>query len=162
MANVDIATTLIKFLAQNPSLVTQFLSHPYSTTQQATGSQQQLSQTDMSEVVTAAAALSTGQNVDLSNLAGVASTLLSQNGGSVHTLTNSLFGTPAQAASITNGATAQASSGVDLGTLVNLAGALMGSAKPKPQNTAASLVDLSDGFDAKDIIGLASLFLQNK
>ena len=56
MANTDIATTLVKFLASNPQLITQFLNHPYSTTQQATGSNVQLSQTDMSEVVTAAAA----------------------------------------------------------------------------------------------------------
>ena len=37
----------------------------------------------------------------------------------------------------------------------------MGASSPKPQ-TGASLVDLSDGFDVKDAIGLASLFLANK
>lgn len=174
MANVDIATTLIQFLAQNPSLITQFLSHPYSVTQEATGAEEQLSQTDMSEVVTAAAALSTGQNVDLSNLSGVASALLSQNGGSVHTLTNALFGTPEQAnaiaqqqqqqASVTSGA-AQPAVGLDLGTLVSLAGALMGSSTPAAQQqqpTGASLINFSDGIDVKDVIGLASLFLSNK
>ena len=163
MANTDIATTLVKFLASNPQLITQFLNHPYSTTQQATGSNVQLSQTDMSEVVTAAAAMSTGNNVDFSNLSSVAAQLLSQNGNSVHQLTNALFGTAqqAQAVQASPAATAQAS-GLNLGTLVNLAGALMGSSSPKPQNTAASLVDLSDGFDVKDAIGLASLFLANK
>lgn len=167
MANVDIASTLIKFLASNPELITQFLNHPYSTTQQATGASQQLSQTDMSEVVTAAAAMSTGQNVDMSNLAGVASTLLAQNGGSVHQLTNALFGTPQQAAQIQQqqASTAQ-SSGLNLGTLVGLAGALMGTgaavSAAKKKKTGADLVDLSDGFDVKDAIGLASLFLANK
>ena len=167
MANVDIASTLIKFLASNPELITQFLNHPYSTTQQATGASQQLSQTDMSEVVTAAAAMSTGQNVDMSNLAGVASTLLAQNGGSVHQLTNALFGTSQQAAQIQQeqASTAQ-SSGLNLGTLVGLAGALMGTgaavSAAKKKKTGADLVDLSDGFDVKDAIGLASLFLANK
>ena len=159
MANTDIATTLVKFLASNPQLITQFLNHPYSTTQQATGSNVQLSQTDMSEVVTAAAAMSTGNNVDFSNLSSVAAQLLSQNGNSVHQLTNALFGT-AEQAQATQAAAAQ-SSGLNLGTLVNLAGALMGASSPKPQ-TGASLVDLSDGFDVKDAIGLASLFLANK
>ena len=159
MANTDLATTLVKFLASNPQLITQFLNHPYSTTQQATGSNVQLSQTDMSEVVTAAAAMSTGNNVDFSNLSSVAAQLLSQNGNSVHQLTNALFGT-AQQAQATQAAGGQ-SSGLNLGTLVNLAGALMGASSPKPQ-TGASLVDLSDGFDVKDAIGLASLFLANK
>ena len=167
MANVDIASTLVQFLASNPELITQFLNHPYSTTQQATGAPQQLSQTDMSEVVTAAAAMSTGQNVDMSNLAGVASTLLAQNGGSVHALTNALFGTPQQAVQIQQQAASGAqSSGLDLGTLVGLAGALMGTgaavSAAKKKKTGADLVDLSDGFDVKDVIGLASLFLANK
>lgn len=168
MANVDIASTLIKFLASNPELITQFLNHPYSTTQQATGASQQLSQTDMSEVVTAAAAMSTGQNVDMSNLAGVASTLLAQNGGSVHQLTNALFGTPQQAVQIQQeqAASGVQSSGLNLGTLVGLAGALMGTgaavSAAKKKKTGADLVDLSDGFDVKDAIGLASMFLANK
>ena len=160
MANVDIASTLVSYLANNPELITQFLDHPYSTTQQATGSPVQLSQTDMSEVVTAAAAMSTGSQVDFSNLASVAANLLSQNGGSVHALTNALFGTSTQAQQ--QAAATPQSSGLDLGTLVNLAGALMGgttSSKPKP---GAGLIDLSDGIDVKDVIGLASLFLSSK
>ena len=169
MANLDIAQTLVKFLAQNPSLITQFLAHPYSTVDQATGADEHLSKKDMSEVVTAAAAMSTGQNVDMSNLAGVASTLLAQNGGSVHALTNALFGTPQQAVQIQQqqqAASGAQSSGLDLGTLVGLAGALMGTgaavSAAKKKKTGADLVDLSDGFDVKDVIGLASLFLANK
>ena len=166
MANTDIASTLVQLLAANPQLITQFLNHPYSTTQQATGSDVQLSQTDMSEVVTAAAAMSTGNNVDFTNLSTVAAQLLAQNGNSVHTLTNTLFGTAAQAQAAQQAApqtTAQAP-GIHLGTLVNRAGALMGgsSSAPKPQPTGASLIDRSDGFDVKDAIGLASLFLANK
>lgn len=172
MANTDIASTLVQFLAKNPSLITQFLDHPYSTTQQATGADEQLSKTDMSEVVTAAAALSTGNNVDFSNLSNVASTLLSQNGGSVHSLTNMLFGTSqqaaaaqAQAAAAQNQqaqAQAQAKPGIDLGTLVNLAGALMGGGTAAQASKPSSLIDLSDGIDVKDIIGLASLFSSMK
>lgn len=182
MANTDIASTLIKFLAQNPQLITQFLNHPYSTTQQATGAPQQLSQTDMSEVVTAAAAMSTGNNVDFSNLPSVAATLLAQNGGSVHALTNTLFGSAQQAQQLqqqqqqqqqlfqpqaAQQQTTAAASGINLGTLVNLAGALMSNSAAaqaqaaKPQ-TGANLIDLSDGFDVKDAIGLASLFLANR
>jgi len=110
--------------------------------------------------------MSTGNNVDFTNLSTIAAQLLAQNGNSVHTLTNTLFGTAAQAQAAQQAApqtTAQAS-GINLGTLVNLAGALMGgsSSAPKPQPTGASLIDLSDGFDVKDAIGLASLFLANK
>lgn len=164
MANADIASTLVNYLAGNPDLITQFLSHPYSTTQQATGAEEQLSKTDMSEVVTAAAALSTGQNVDFTNLSSVASDLLSQNNGSVHSLTSMLFGTPAQAQAASQQAAPNAG-GIDLGTLVSLAGALMGSgastaAAPAP--TGSSLINLADGIDVKDVIGLASLFLSSK
>ena len=35
MANTDIASTLVQFLAANPQLITQFLNHPYSTTQRS-------------------------------------------------------------------------------------------------------------------------------
>ena len=184
--NAEIAKTLVKFLASNPQLITQFLDHPYSVTQKATGSTKKLSQKDMSQVVTAAAAMSTGRNVDLSNLASVAATLLSQNGGSVHTLTNSLFGTSAQAQALQQqqqaaaaqqqaaAAQQQAAPGIDLATLVSLAGALMSTANSAQQAaqpvqqpaqvrpTGADLVDLSDGFDVKDVIGLASIFLANK
>lgn len=190
--NAEIAKTLIKFLASNPQLITQFLDHPYSVTQKATGSTKKLSQKDMSQVVTAAAAMSTGRNVDLSNLASVAATLLSQNGGSVHTLTNSLFGTSAQAQALQQqqqaqlaaqqqaaaaqqqaaAAQQQAAPAIDLATLVSLAGALMSTANSaqaaqpvqpaQVRPTGADLVDFSDGFDVKDVIGLASIFLANK
>ena len=170
MANSDIASSLISYLASNPNLISQFVNHPYSTTQQVAGSNEQLSQEDMSEIVTAAAALSTGKNVDLSNLSEVAATLLSQNGNSVHTLTSSLFGGSAQtqAPSTPAPSTTQASSGLDLGTLINLAGALSGSSAAS--STASSSAakkkktgfDLSDGFDSNDVIGLASLFLSGK
>jgi hypothetical protein len=132
----------------------------------------------MSEVVTAAAAMSTGQNVDYSNLASVAATLLAQNGGSVHSLTNSLFGTSQQAQAAQNQPQTQtqqqaqtaAPSAINLGTLVNLAGALMAGSQAQTQaqaqapvqQTGASLIDLSDGFDVKDAIGLASIFLANR
>ncbi len=165
MANTDIASQLIGFLGSNPQLITQFLDHPYSTVQQATGSEVQLSQSDMSEVVTAAAAMSTGQSIDFGNLASVASALLGQNGNSVHQLTNALFGTSQQAATVQSNAQAQGSA-FNLGTLMSLAGTLMSASNASAQSAAAApassgfgKVDLSDGIGLSDVIGIASLFM---
>jgi hypothetical protein len=163
MANLDIAQTLIKFLAQNPSLITQFLAHPYSTVDQATGQDEHLSKKDMSEVVTAAAALSSGQQFDLGTLATTAATLLGQNGDSVHALTTALFGgqqaKPAPAQPVQQAQPAQQAPALDLGSLVSiasLASAFLG-AGSAPQKAKASgpKLDLSDGFGIEDVAALA-------
>ncbi len=87
-----VASQLMGFLSENPELVSQFVQHPYSTTAEATGSDATISKDDMSQIVTQVAAQTTGQNISSSDVSGIASTLLGQNGGSVHALTSALFG----------------------------------------------------------------------
>lgn len=86
------ASQLMGFLSENPDLVSQFVQHPYSTTAEATGSDATISKDDMSQIVTQVAAQTTGQSISASDVSGIASTLLGQNGGSVHALTSTLFG----------------------------------------------------------------------
>lgn len=135
----SIVSQLIKFLGSNPQLIAQFLSHPYSTTQQATGATSQLSSNDMGQVLTALAGLSSGQEVDYGNLAGIAAQLLGSNGGSAHSLASSLFGgTQAQA---TAAQAAQNNTSLDLGSLVSLAGLagqLLGGGNSAPAATSNS------------------------
>ena len=92
-----VASQLMGFLGDNPDLIKQFVEHPYSTTAQATGTDERISQSDMSQIVTQVAAESTGQTLNIGDLSGIASTLLGQNGGSVHSLTSALFGGAANA-----------------------------------------------------------------
>ena len=87
----SVASQLIGYLGNNPDLISQFIAHPYSTTATATGSDATISQTDMSQIVTQVAAQSAGQSLG-NDVSGIASTLLGQNGGSVHALTSALFG----------------------------------------------------------------------
>ena len=141
--NVDIAQTLMSFLGSNPQMLTEFLDHPYSTTQQATGAEEQLSQQDMSQVVTALAGLAGGKKADMSGLAGLAAGLLTANGGSVHSLVNALFGSSQQPL-----VQQQAAAGVDLGALMQLAGGI-------DMGKLASAVDLSDGLGMDDIMNAA-------
>lgn len=137
MATTDIAQQLIGFLTSNPAQLSNFLNHPYSTVQEATGAKEKLSRDDMSQVITATAAQATGAKLPTDQLAGIASALLSQNGGSVHSLTSALFGGAPKASATNNAA------GLDLGALVNLAGAL-----------DFSKIDLTDGIGIDDVMGL--------
>lgn len=88
----SVASQLMGYLGNNPDLIGQFVQHPYSTTAAAAGTDETISKTDMSQIVTQMMAQTTGQNVAQGDIAGIASTLLGQNGGSVHALTNSIFG----------------------------------------------------------------------
>lgn len=88
----SVASQLIGFLGDNPNLISQFVAHPYSTTAEATGTDETISKDDMSQIVTQVAAQSMGQSLGVGDISGIASTLLGQNGGSVHALTSSLFG----------------------------------------------------------------------
>ena len=149
-SNTDIAQTLVGALSSNPDLLNTFLQHPYTAVQEATGADEKLDKQDMSEVVTAAAGIASGQSIDASSLGGLASTLLGQNGDSVHTLVGSLFGGQGDTASSGgNDTSAQSSGGLDLGSLVNFAGALGGG--------SSKGVDLSDGIGLDDIAGLAGM-----
>ena len=147
-SNTDIAQTLVSALSSNPDLLNTFLQHPYSAVQEATGADEKLDKQDMSEVVTAAAGIASGQSIDASNLGGLASTLLGQNGNSVHTLVGSLFGGQSTASASASDST-QSSGGFDLGSLVNFAGALGGG--------TSKGVDLSDGIGLDDLAGLAGM-----
>lgn len=101
---LSIAQQLFGAVQQNPQTITNLVEHPYSTTQQVTGSAQQLDRTDMSQVITMLAALMGGAQpkqqtqqsagLDLGALANAAQTLLGQNNNSVHDLASTLFSVP--------------------------------------------------------------------
>lgn len=161
MANNNIpqlAEQVVAYLAKNPQLLGQFVEHPYSTVQTATGSSQQLGRVDMSQLLTAAASLASGQTQNASsfnqnNLASLASNLLGQNDNSIHSLASSLFGAKPAPQVQSN-----ANSGLNLGSIVSmaaLAGGLLGATKKKKKPG----LDLSDGLGMDDLINVAGDFL---
>lgn len=121
------ATQLLGFLGDNPDLISQFVQHPYSTTAQATGSDDNISKEDMSQIVTQVAAQSTHQKLGSTDTANIASLLMGQSGGSVHALTSALFGGGAAGSGAAQGSATPAAGGLggmlDLGGLV---GSLLG------------------------------------
>ncbi|MBE6479356.1 MAG: hypothetical protein E7Z98_02430 [Olsenella sp.] len=157
----QLAEQVVKYLGQHPEMLSQFVDHPYSTVQEATKVEEKLDRVDMSQLLTAAASLATGQtqsasSFDSGNLAQLAGNLLGQSDNSIHTLASSLFGakpTQQQAAPQQT----QQGGGLDLGSLVSmatLAGGLLGATKPKKQG-----IDLSDGLDMGEMAQLAGAFL---
>lgn len=90
------AGDLLGALKDNPDLVSQFVSHPYSTTAEATGTDAHISKDDMSQILTQVAAQVSGQHLGQADVASAAQSLLGQNGGSVHALTQALFGAGTQ------------------------------------------------------------------
>ena len=160
MDMLGIAQQLMGATSQNPTLLGQFLDHPYSTTQQVTGASQQLDKTDMSQVLTALAAMTGGQQkpeqLDSNSIANLASQLLGQSNNSVHGLTNMLFGTSQQAAQVQQQAAKKESGGLNLGMLMavaGIAGTLLSANKKKKQQGGG--LDLSDGFGLDDVMALA-------
>lgn len=107
------ASQLIAALGQNPELVSQFAQHPYSTTAKVTGTDETISQKDMSRIVTQVAAQASGAELDTAGTKSLASALMSQSGGSVHSLASALFGGGSQDAS--SGASA---GGFDLSSIL--------------------------------------------
>ena len=156
---LKVASQLLDFLGNDPSLITQFIEHPYSTTAQAIGTEDEISKTDMSQVATAAAALSSNQTLDLGDIANIASALMGQNNNSVHSLTNMLFGGGTQPTQQYVQQQTQPSGALDLGSLVSIAGlasTLLGAggvqqAQPQQQPTG--------GLDLGSIASLAAQFL---
>ena len=116
------AAQLVKYLGNNPQLITQLIEHPYSTCSKATGSSAQISKKDMSQVLTAAAALASGQQLGGSDIANIASALLGQNNNSVHSLASMLFGggNTQQSTQVAQAQTSSAGT-LDLGSLVSMA-----------------------------------------
>lgn len=125
-------------VAKDPSMLSNMLQHPYSTIGNATGNDN-VSKEEASQVVTALSSLACGSAVDFTQLAGMASSMLSQNDGSVHSLANSLLGSgSSQGVNVSNG--------IPTDLVKNIAGA----------------VDLSDGLGLDDILRVAGKFLGGK
>ena len=170
---MKIAKQLLAYLGQNPQLIQQLINHPYSTTAAATGSDTNYSRTDMSQILTAAAALANNQQLGSSDVTNIASALLGQNNNSVHSLASMLFGggnmqQPTQVAQQQT----TSSGTLDLGSLVNmamLASTLMGgmsAANSQQQQVQQQVqqynqpsVNFADGLDIGEIATLAGQFL---
>ena len=138
MNSQDIVQQLISSVVSDPTLLNNLAEHPYSTVRDATGLEE-VTQDQVSQAVTGVSMLANGQELDFGSLASIASQLLADNGGSAHSLAESLLGaqgpTPSQDDMISN-----------------LANVMFG------QGIAG--VDLSDGFGLDDVIGLAGAFLK--
>ncbi len=136
----DIIQQLIGGVTSDPDLMGNLVEHPYSTVRETTG-MEEVSRDQVSQALTAFSALASGQQVDFGNLSSMASQLLAENGGSAHSLAESLLG-------------AKAGTPQETDMLSNLASVMFGK--------GVAGFDLSDGFGLDDIIGLASAFLGKK
>jgi len=142
------ASQLISALGKNPDLLSQLATHPYSTTASVTGTDERISQKDMSRILTQVAAQAGGQDLGTTDTKSLASALMGQTGGSVHSLANALFG----------GAAAQGTSanagGFDLGGLLgSLTGSSSGSTGA-PSMAEIAAKSIAGGLAAR---GMASL-----
>ena len=150
MATQDIIQQLIGVVAKNPQILTSLMNHPYSTVAQVTGEDREISKQEAAQVVAATSALASGQAVDFSQLAGVASQLLGQNNNSVHAMSSNLLG------NVLGLATPQKQPSLQ----ESIIGNLLGVAFNGTQAQAKAPIDLSDGFGLDDVIGLAGLFMR--
>lgn len=142
----ELVKMLVGNVEKNPDLLSSLMQHPYSTIGNLTDNNN-VSSEEASQAVTAMAALAGGQPVDFGSLASVASQLLAGNGGSVHTLADSLLGSGAPAG-------VDVSNGVSTDILSNLAGAVF--------SGGIAGVDLSDGIGLDDLMGFANAFMGKK
>lgn len=119
------AAQLVNYLGSDPSKIAQFAQHPYSTTAKVTGTDETISQKDMSRVLTQVAAQTNGQTLGTSDTKSLASALMGQSGGSVHALANALFGGAASQPAAT-GAQKPASAGPSMAEIAakSIAGGL--------------------------------------
>ena len=147
MASQDLVQQLVGSVLSNPSLMNTLAEHPYSAVREATG-KEEVSRDEVSEALAAFAALAGGQQVDFGNLASIAASMLADNGGSAHTMAQSLFGQQ-----IAESASASKNDPVAdmLGTLAQVT---FGGKKAG--------IDLSDGIGLDDVIGIAGMLLSNK
>jgi len=155
MQTQDIIGMIAQTVMKNPDILTSLMNHPYSTVAEVSGqNKEDLSKEEVSQVVAGVSGLASGQQVDFGNLASIAATMLAQNNGSTHAMASNLLGnqlTPAVVASEASGAQAQPANASAVENIAKLMGA-----------GAIPGLDLSDGFDMKDVIGLAAHFLGNK
>ena len=151
----DVIGMIAQTVMKNPDILTSLMNHPYSTVAEVSGeNKEDLSKEEVSQVVAGVSGLASGQQVDFGSLASLASTMLAQNNGSTHAMASSLLGetlTPAVQANPTSGAQSQPANALAVENIAKLLGA-----------GAIPGVDLSDGFDFKDVIGLAMNFLGGK
>lgn len=138
----SVASQLVSALGANPDLVSQFAEHPYSTTASVTGSDENISQKDMSRIITQVAAQASGQELDTAGTKDLASALLGQSGGSVHSLASSLFG----------GGQQGGSGGLDLGGIL---GSLTGGGSAGGDGNASAGPSMAE-IAAKSIAGAAA------
>ena len=142
----SVATQLMGYLGSDPSRIAQFAEHPYSTTSAVTGSDETISKKDMSRILTQVAAQASGENLGTGDTKDLASALMSQNGGSVHALANSLFGAGAAAPGDAGG--------FDLGSVI---GSLTGGASSSsngPSMAEIAAKSIAGGLAAR---GMAAL-----
>lgn len=153
MAIQDIVQQVIKAVTADPNVLSDFVAHPYSTISKLTGIET-VTKEQASQAVTATSALASGQSVDFSTLASVASKLLSKSDNSVHSLATSLLGGGVQQTE-----TGEATVAKDAkNTIVdNLLGVVFGKGEAQ---SSGSTIDLSDGIGLDDLMGLAGKFLK--
>lgn len=142
MATQDTVKSLIDSIHSSPDFLSQLASHPYSAVRESTG-RQDVSRDEVSEAMAALSALMGGNTVDFGNLSDVASGMLADNGGSAHSMADSLFGSFVGGM----GNKRSAHSGLTPDILSNL----------QHINFAKGMagVDLSDGIGVDDVIGFA-------
>ena len=148
MASQDLVEQLVGSVLQNPDLMNNLASHPYSTVSQVTG-QEEVSRDEVSEALAGFSMLANGEQLDFGGLSELAAGLLADNGGSAHAMAESLFGIPL--------AESQSPDTPDdpiSDMLGNLANVTFG------QGIAG--VDLSDGFGFDDVVGLAGTIFGRK
>lgn len=162
----SVAKQLVAYLGKNPQLITELIQHPYSTTSKAIGSDAEISKKDMSQILTAAAALASGQQLGLGDIANIATALLGQSNNSNHSLASMLFGggNTQQATAMAQQQTTPAGT-LDLGSLVSmaaLAATLMGgvSAANQQQQQIQQQVQQQQQAPALNIGNIASLASQ--
>lgn len=147
MASQDIVQQLVGSVLQNPDLMNNLASHPYSTISSVSGGGE-VSRDEASQVLAAFSQLANGQQIDFSNLASMAASMLADNGGSAHAMAQSLFGAP-----IAESNSASAADPISA-MLGNLANVTFG------QGVAG--VDLSDGIGLDDVMGIAGAIFGGK
>ncbi|MGI6221273.1 MAG: hypothetical protein ACOYIP_05335 [Coriobacteriales bacterium] len=87
----EMITKLLGSAEKEPQVLQELVEHPYSTIRKVTGLKE-VSKEQASQVVAGTAAAARGKQIDMGSLAGIASAMLGQSGGSVHSLADMLLG----------------------------------------------------------------------
>lgn len=150
MASQDIVQQLVGSVLSNPELMNNLADHPYSTVAEVTGQpKEEVTRDEVSQALAAFSALASGQQVDFGSLASMAESLLSEYGGSAHSMAQGLFGAPIAESQST--ATPADPIGDMLATLAKV-----------DFSKGMAGIDLSDGLGLDDVIGFAGAILGGK